>query len=184
MSAQEYQAQSTYDAPRKPTVTQAQYAIAYNSGYPKTTRFMLSRGISREASEDLAQAAWAKGWEYREQIRDTQKFDSWVNTIALNLLRGSFRQRKSAELPTDIAVSPRTSPQTIDGQRLIASCSPTDRKLIEGHYMAGYTSAELGRQFGCTAVAVRVRLLRLRRRLQTSMAWKGSVEPVNDCAGA
>ena len=182
MHSQDNQDQSKYDTPRAPTVTQEEYAIAYNSGYPKTTRFMLSRGISREASEDLAQAAWAKGWEYREQIRDTDKFDSWVNTIALNLLRGSFRQKKTAELPPDIAISPQTSPQTIDGQRLVARCSPSDRKLIEGHYLAGYTSAELGRQFGCTAVAVRVRLLRLRRRLQTSMTWKGSAERSSSAA--
>jgi hypothetical protein len=41
-----------------------------------------------------------------------------------------------------------------------------DREMLEKHYLAGYTSSELGRQRGCTAVAVRVGLLRARRRIR------------------
>jgi RNA polymerase sigma-70 factor (ECF subfamily) len=153
-------------------MTQEQYAIAYSRGYPKTRGFMLSRGISRDLSEDLAQAAWARGWEYREQVRDVDKVDAWVNTIALNLLRNSFRQVRISEFPDEASVASLTSPQSIDVQRLLTRCSPADRNLIEGHYMAGYTSFELGRQLGCSAVAVRVRLLRLRRRLRATMTRK------------
>lgn len=157
-------------------MNQEQYAAAYQHGYPKTIHFMLSRGISRALSEELAQAAWARGWECREQVRDVGKVNSWVNSIALNLLRSSFRRARTSELPADMAVTPQTSPQTIDAQRLLMACSAADRKLIEGYYMAGYTSFELGRQLGCSAVAVRVRLLRLRRRLQTAVPRQERVQ--------
>ncbi len=153
-----------------PVMTRQQYAAAYNHGYPKTIGFMLSRGASRDISEDMAQAAWAKGWQYRGQIRDPLKVDSWVNSIAFNLFRGSFRQAPTVELlPADHPASPGTSAATIDCQRLLAQCSPSERELIDGCYVAGYTSAQLGRRLGCSAVAVRVRLLRLRRRLQIAV---------------
>jgi DNA-directed RNA polymerase specialized sigma24 family protein len=38
--------------------------------------------------------------------------------------------------------------------------------MLEKHYVAGYTSAELGQEMGCTPVAVRVRVLRARRRIR------------------
>lgn len=158
--------QTPEDEAPMPLMTQEEYGVAYNRGYVKTVRFMLSRGISRDMSQELAQAAWAKGWEYRRQVRDTHKVDAWVNTIALNLLRSSFRRPETRELKKDTPTSPLTSPETVDGQRLLAQCSIAERELIEGHYIDGYTSAELGSKLNCTAVAVRVRLLRLRRRIQ------------------
>ena len=162
--------------PSTSVATQEQFAHAYTRGYPKTKRFMLSRGISAELSEDLAQAAWARGWEYREQIRDAEKVDEWVNTIAMNMLRSSFRRPRTSELPDNAAEGPQASPELIDAQRLFTQCSSDERKLIEGHYAAGYTSAELGRQWGCSAVAIRVRLLRLRRRLLAAMTRKALPE--------
>jgi DNA-directed RNA polymerase specialized sigma24 family protein len=41
--------------------------------------------------------------------------------------------------------------------------------MMEKHYLAGYTSEELARQRGCTPVAVRVRLLRVRRRIRETI---------------
>jgi RNA polymerase sigma factor (sigma-70 family) len=150
-------------------MTREEYAVAFDRGYSKTLGFVCSRGASRDVAEDLAQAAWAKGWQYRAQIRDSSKVDSWVNTIAFNLFRGSFRKASTVELlPEDHPASPRTSAEAIDCQRLLARCSQSERKLLEGHYMAGCTSAELGRRLGCSAVAVRVRLLRLRHRLRAT----------------
>ena len=157
-------------------MTPEEYGVAYDRGYSKTVAFILSRGATRDASEDVAQAAWAKGWQYREQIRDTSKIHAWVNSIALNLFRGSFRKAPTAELlPEDHPSPPQSAAETIDCQRLIGRCSTIERKLIDGYYLAGYTSAELGPRLGLSAVAVRVRLLRLRRRLQGTMRPKAPI---------
>ena len=161
-----------------PIITREEYGLAYDSGYSKTIGFISSRGASRDTSEDLAQAAWAKGWQYREQIRDPSKVEAWVNTIAFNLFRGSFRKAPTVELYSeDYPSLPRNVAETIDCQRLFARCSPSERKLIKGNYLAGYTSAELGPRLGLSAVAVRVRLLRLRRRLRAIMRPGDAVAP-------
>jgi len=149
-------------------VTREQHSFAYECGYPKTKRFMISRGMSLESAAELAQAAWAKGWECREQVREVESLTSWINTIALNLFRNSFRaEKKTIELPTDLAAPHQTNQESIDCQRLLERCSLPDRELIEGHYVLGYTCVELGRALGCSNAAVRVRLMRLRRRLHS-----------------
>ena len=150
-------------------MTQEQYASAFHSGYKATTRFLISRGVSGETADEAAQAAWAKGWEHRDKLRNPEKVLSWVNTIALNLFRGSFRRRDTAELPLEIPHPPHISPRAIDVRRALAKCAPADREMLEKYYVEGYTSEELGRERGCTGIAVRVRLLRLRRRLRQAL---------------
>jgi RNA polymerase sigma factor (sigma-70 family) len=155
-----------------PTMTTEQYAAAYDRGFSHTRRFIASRGVSVDQAAEIAQTAWARGWEYRQQVRDIEKVGSWVNTIALNVLRTSFRRARTSELCVEGAVTQPTSAQTIDCRKMLELCSPGDRKLLEGFYMAGYTSAELASLHGYTPVAVRVRLFRLRQRLQTALAIK------------
>jgi RNA polymerase sigma-70 factor, ECF subfamily len=151
-------------------MTREQYANAYDSGYAATKRFLVSRGINVETAEEAAQAAWARGWEHRDKLRNPDKVLSWVNTIALNLFRNWFRRRETAELSVEIPIPPHASPQRIDIGRALEKCLPAEREMLEKHYLAGYTSAELGRQRGCSAVAVRVRLLRVRRRIRETIA--------------
>jgi len=150
-------------------MTREQYAEAYENGCAMTTRFLVSRGVNIETAEEAAQAAWAKGWEHRDKLRNPDRVLTWVNTIALNLFRNWLRRRETTETTPEIAVPPQTSPQAIDVWRALAQCTPAEREMIEKHYLAGYTSAELGRQMGCTSVAVRVRVLRVRRRIRETM---------------
>jgi RNA polymerase sigma factor (sigma-70 family) len=150
-------------------MTQEQYASVFDGGYARTTRFLVSRGVNTETAEEAAQAAWAKGWEHRDRLRNPETVWYWVNTIALNLFRSSFRRRDTAELPLEIPIPPQASPHAIDIRRALAKCAPADREIFEKFYLAGYTSAELGGQNGCTDIAIRVRLLRLRRRLRETL---------------
>ncbi len=150
-------------------MTREQYSLAYSSGYQSTVRFLVSRGLTGESAEEAAQAAWAKGWEHRGSLRNPKRVSSWVNTIALNLFRNWFRRRESPEELPEIPTAPRVDPQAIDLHRTLERCDARDRALLEGHYLEGYTSEELGERTGCTAVAVRVRLLRVRRKLDASL---------------
>lgn len=158
--------------PVSSAMTREQYASAFDEGYPKTTRYLLSRGLNRETAEEFAQAGWAKGWEYREQLQKPHAVTSWINTIAFNLFRRVVGGRKVflELLPEDLPVPPAIGPGTVDLARMLANCSTADRDLIEKHYAEGYTSAEIGEQSGCSAVAIRVRLFRLRRKMTTASA--------------
>jgi RNA polymerase sigma factor (sigma-70 family) len=154
------------------TMTQEQYADAYSGAFDRTVRFLVSRGVSSDSAEEAAQAAWARGWERRTQLRDPKRLVTWVNAIALNLFRNGCRRRETSELPSDIPVPPQTSPRAIDLRRVIEKCTPAEQEMLQKHYLGGYTSKELAAQADCTATAIRVRLLRLRRRLQTVMGDK------------
>jgi RNA polymerase sigma-70 factor (ECF subfamily) len=147
-------------------MTRDQYASAYDNGFAMTTKFLVSRGINVETAEEAAQAAWVKGWEHRDKLRDPKKVLSWVNTIALNVFRNWLRRRETGQLSVEVPIPPHASAQLIDVGSALAKCAPADREMIEKHYLAGYTCAELGQQSGCTPVAVRVRLLRARRRIR------------------
>ena len=163
------------------TLTQEQYAAGYSRGFTLTKRFLGARGVGPDTAEEAAQAAWSRAWERRAQLRDPKRLQTWVNTIALNLFRNGCRQRETSELPLDIAVRPLTSPRAIDLLRVLEKCKPEDREMLHKHYLAGYTSRELAAQGKGTASGVRVRLLRLRRRLQTLMREK---RVQGQCAGA
>jgi RNA polymerase sigma factor (sigma-70 family) len=159
-------------------MTQEQYADAYNRGFDMTVRSLVSRGVSGDTAEETAQAAWARGWEHRDQLRDPKRLLTWVNTIAMNLFRNACRRREICELPAEIPIPPQTNPRTIDLGRVMDRCKPAEREMLQQHYLAGYTSKELAAQADCTASAVRVRLLRLRRRLQTMMREKPVLGPI------
>ena len=146
-------------------MTREQYSLAFDNGYKLTVRFLVSRGLSGDSAEEAAQAAWAKGWEHRKHLRNPKRVVSWVNTIALNLFRNWFRKRESPEELPEIATAPKMDVRAIDLHRSLEHCAPRDRQLLEGQYLEGYTSEELARRTGSTPVAVRVRLMRVRRKL-------------------
>jgi DNA-directed RNA polymerase specialized sigma24 family protein len=156
-------------------ITREHYAAAYAVGFPRTACFLLSRGCSPALAEEIAQAAWARGWEHHSKLREPEKVVHWVNTIAFNLFRSEFRRREVTVLTPDVPMAPQTGPGAIDAQRILAQCSPTERTLLHNHYSAGYTSAEIAQRMNCSAITVRVRLMRLRRRLQMVM----TAEPVS-----
>jgi DNA-directed RNA polymerase specialized sigma24 family protein len=111
----------------------------------------------------VAQAAWVRGWERRTQLRNEALVTTWVNTIALNvyrsLLRSESLNREFTEVPNG---SVAIDLAAIDVARVLNSCAPRDRILLE-QYMSGFTMAEIAREQNATETAVRIRLLRARR---------------------
>lgn len=163
-------------------ITPEQYAAAFTTGVARTTRFLLSRGCSATLAEEVAQAAWVKGWEQHAKLREPEKVLNWVNTIAFNLFRSEFRRRDVAELAPDVPVAPQTGPGAIDMQRIFEKCTPVERTLLRKHYLDGYTSKEIAQHLDCSAVTVRVRLLRLRRSIQKAMTSAKQVRALQQCA--
>src|SRR6516225_5105228 len=104
------------------TMQKVEYAEAYRSGYTVTRRFLLSRGAALEEAEEIAQAAWARGWEHRDQLRDPGLVGFWVNSIARNLFRAKFRAK--AAVPVDGIDAPYFMDlEEIEVHRLLERCS-------------------------------------------------------------
>ena len=148
------------------------FGAAFETGYGATRRFLLAHGAAMEDAEEIAQAAWARGWEYRDQLRQTDMVGFWVNSIARNLFRARFRG--PATLPLE-ALDPSYTPfytmdlKALELRRLIARCPLRDRKVLKRN-LEGYSAEEIAREAGITSTGIRVRLLRIRNLLREQTA--------------
>jgi len=143
---------------------QEDYGQAFESGYGATRRFLLAHGAPMEDAEEIAQAAWVRGWECREQLRDPRMVSFWVNSIARNLFRARFRG--PLKVPID-ALNPSYTMDlaTLELQRLMERCPGRDRNLLQ-QTLEGYSAEEIARGAGITPTGIRVRLLRIRQSLR------------------
>jgi len=169
ISSESHQACWTPPLETRP-ITPEEFEDAYRNEFGRTTRFMMSKGISVDRAEELAQIAWTKGWERRRQLRNPAVIATWINKIALNTLRNRLRLPLHEELPDGgkkIPLGPvDTISMGIDVRRILAGCKEYDRSILREYYLEGYSSREIAKRNDSTANAVRVRLLRARRHLR------------------
>src|SRR5580658_10410164 len=147
-----------------------EYGEAYKTGYGATRRFLLAHGAPMEDAEEISQAAWVRGWEYREQLREPGMLGFWVNSIARNLYRARFRG--PLNVPLD-GLNPSYSMDLdlIELGRLLDRCTRRDRSLLQRN-LAGYSAEEIAREAGITSTGIRVRLLRIRQALKQTTRVK------------
>lgn len=147
-----------------------EFATAFENGYPSTRRFLMSRGAELEEADEIAQAAWVRGWEYRQQLRDPSLIGYWVNSIARNLFRARFRSVQPVSLEGMVDPSYTMGlEEGIEVQRLLDKCGAKDRALLE-RTLDGYSAEEIAVDEGITSTGIRVRLLRIRQNLRQQLA--------------
>ncbi len=123
-----------------------------------------------EEADEIAQAAWVRGWEYRQQLRDPSLIGYWVNSIARNLFRARFRSVQPASLEGMVDPSYTMGlEEGLEVQRLLEKCADKDRALLE-KTLDGYSAEEIAVDEGISSTGIRVRLLRIRRNLRQQLA--------------
>jgi RNA polymerase sigma factor (sigma-70 family) len=148
-------------------VTRDQFSKLYEQGFKITCRFLVSRGVPYQSAEETAQAAWVRAWERIPQLRDSSVALTWVNSIAKNMHLQDLRcepvkQQLDFHLP---------APAFIDNSAIIVRqalglCVEDDRMLLQQYYLDEVELDTIAKEQGLSAVGVRVRLLRARRRLR------------------
>jgi RNA polymerase sigma-70 factor (ECF subfamily) len=146
-------------------MTRSDYGLAYEQGFHPTMRFLVSKGVPQDVAEEIAQAAWTRGWERIGQLRDQDLVKTWVNTIALNMFRRETHSDSRKEPLFDRAAKPDLGVASIELDSLLDSCCPSDRVLLL-HQLHGLTTSEMAREVGTTETAVRIRLMRARRSVR------------------
>jgi RNA polymerase sigma factor (sigma-70 family) len=149
------------------TLSADQFTKAYILGWPLTARFLRYRGASEDTAQEISQAAWVKGWECLGQLREPEMVVSWVNSIAKNLWTDSMRDRQKYQRVSEESRLVSPSIAILELKRILGACSTTDRYLLTGAYIEGRSTEELAKSLSITPVALRVRLSRLLKRLQT-----------------
>ena len=153
-------------------MTQEEYGSAYQLGFKVTVRFLVSRGLSYDAAQETAQAAWAKGWERLGQLRDSNMVLTWMNSIALNIYRTCIRREPLLQVLPELSTAPKVNLAAIDVRRILKCCKHNDRVVLQRHYLEGYKVQEIAQQQGWSETAVRIRLLRARRSAGKRMGRK------------
>jgi DNA-directed RNA polymerase specialized sigma24 family protein len=150
-------------------MTTESYGQAYQAGFHRTVGFLRSQGLRGDCVQDIAQAAWVRGWERLDQLRSEGMVLTWVNSIALNLYRHSIRSDRANQRALQALPDSRmpTGPDlaAIDLRRLLTFCRPCDRLLLE-RQMRGASAEEMAQELGVSNIAIRIRLLRARRSVR------------------
>jgi len=147
-------------------MTREEYGIKYKNGYLRTVNLLLSKGVPEDQAREAAQAAWARGWERRDQLRDPEKTLVWVNSIAMNHYRSGLRKETINEDLSQLPTLPQINFAAIDVHRMLSQCSSGERQLLAKRYLLGWEISEIAQQYGLSETAVRIRLMRARRSLQ------------------
>jgi RNA polymerase sigma-70 factor (ECF subfamily) len=150
-------------------------------------RRRLPRGTDEQ---DLAQEVFLRIFSHLDSFRgDASSLEAWARRIAfttcLNALRHRHRrpechwtdlspgEQQALEAST-LATDPPTPDQGLGARelldRLLSTLDPADRSLIEWVDLEQRTPAEVRELSGWSAVNIRVRLFRARRKLRQALA--------------
>lgn len=150
---------------------------------PRIFKWVVSRVGNETLAEDLTQETLIRAWERSHQHTPTRQFDSWVISIALNLVIDYSRLRKNRPhlslctllLPereyelADSANDPAKLllEETLDEglEWIVSKLGKRDRRLLS-LLADGLTYPEIAQLWPCGETAVRSRVSRLRRRVQ------------------
>jgi RNA polymerase sigma factor (sigma-70 family) len=144
-------------------MTAEEYGRAYGEGFIRTVRLLIMRGLCCDGAQELAQAAWVRGWERVAQLRDPKMVVTWINAIALNMFRTSLRRGPFLQELPEVLIPPTVNFAAIDVQRILTFCRKKDRLVLQRHYLEGHEVREIAQAHGWSETAVRIRLLRARR---------------------
>ena len=149
-------------------MTREEFGEAYEHGFERTRRFLLSRGINKESAEEIAQHAWVKGLECLHQLKDKEILLTWINSIAIrHFLTVTTRGIEShfGKLDFDVQIEEDWT-SFLDASLVLAKCTFKERKLLSEFHLQECSCAEMARQRGVSETAIRIKLLRLRRVLR------------------
>lgn len=136
-------------------------------------------------AEDVAQETFIRVYQHSKNFDQTQRFSTWLYTIATNLVKDRFRYRTSRpqvsldalsanevirdESVTTPAETMQTEERAIVVRKAVAELPDELRTpLILSEYQ-GLSHAEIGQVLSCSAKAIETRLYRARQKLRSAL---------------
>lgn len=157
-------------------------------------------GVDRDTLEDLAQEVWWKVWKARARVRETDRFQGWIQRITQNVARD---HRKSPHVRTTGVRQVRwwTSPsnsgrgedalngeqaaedmraipadRVVAAQEIVGLCRKrfaAETQLLWERDVLGYSHADLAQRYATTAGVMKMRVHRARMRLRAFLTGMG-----------
>ena len=117
-------------------------------------------GGRKEIADDVVVEAFARAMERGEDVRSPE---AYLFRVAFRLAAAELRQERNRGEVPDVAVE--DSYGMPDLVRALRSLTPSQRAAVYLHYEADLPVRDVARAMGTSAPAVRVHLMRGRRRL-------------------
>jgi RNA polymerase sigma-70 factor (ECF subfamily) len=157
-------------------MTREEYGAAYEKGLVPTERFLIARfKLTLDEARDFAQAAWVRGWEMRAQYRQEGAIQTWVFTIARNIVNTSYRKKREMvdfeSLNLTVAAHNPEPKMTVG--RLLSQLGWDERILLILKYREGMSLEEIMETTGLPPTTAKTRLHRARLKLQNILRNTG-----------
>lgn len=143
-------------------------------------RILGDRGLAEEVVQDTFVTMIERG----ATLSDVDAAVGWIRQTAVNhclmRLRSPWHQRRTAELPVEVADVHQDGSRTEslrDVERMLARLRPETRMVLWLHDVEGYTHQEIGCVFGRTASYSKSQLARGYRKLLAQSADGPAAEP-------
>jgi len=133
-------------------------------------------------ARDAAQETFVTAWRQLEKLRDSERFDAWLQRIAVNAARMTHRARRrrgvreiaSSQIEPSAA---DTATGSDDGGRLehaLASLDVDQRSILALHHLDGWSLADLAEVLQIPVGTVKSRLYTARQALQAALHADGA----------
>ena len=137
-----------------------------------------------QASEDIAQEAFLKGWRQLATLKNPDSFLPWLREITRNLARDHLRAQRrrpmtgeTAEIALTLAADTAPTPaetllqteQEAAAREVIAALPEDSREVLLLYYREGQRSQQVAALLGITDAAVRKRLSRARQYVRDEL---------------
>ncbi|MET1012644.1 MAG: RNA polymerase sigma factor [Actinomycetota bacterium] len=126
-------------------------------------RGLLAFAGDPEVASDTVAEAFAQVLRRGEEVRDPER---WVWRAAFRIAAGELKDRRRTVETTTAIGSYEMEEPARDLVVALGSLSERQRASVILHDAAGYSAREVAKIIGSTEAAVRVHLMRARRRLQ------------------
>ena len=133
-------------------------------------------------ARDAAQETFVTAWRQIGKLRDPERFDAWLQRIAVNAARMTHRARRrrgvreiAASQIEQLAADPATGSD--DARRLeraLATLDVDQRSILALHHLEGRSVAELAEVLQIPVGTVKSRLYTARRALQAALDADGT----------
>lgn len=132
---------------------------------------------NREDAEEVIQDAFVKAFLALGEFRKAARFSTWLYRIVYNTALTKHHAKKIPATSKEVAITGEDSlwNQLQQSERkkyvdlALQQLKPEDRLIITLHYMADKSTSEIGQIMDMKKSAVKMRLLRSRKQLETTL---------------
>lgn len=144
----------------------AEVEALYRTDGARLWRSVFGYAGQRTVADDAVAEAFAQLLRRGDDVRDPK---AWVWRTAFRIAAGDLQRQRRFVNEISVDISYDAPEDTLDLIAALGELSGMQRKSLVLHDYAGYLAAEVAEMIGSTESAVRVHLMRGRRRLRTML---------------